>query len=177
MVSACWERWHHANVVSLSVCVCVRCVRPDGLHVPAEKDVMDVWVDGAIVESKGEFCDDGTETIFKVGGKEAYIHTVSPAAAARLALRMRVVRDGTLSKPANKPSTVRVGSGNSVHRNLLNLVESLCWCVVCVCVCACVLGGVGWLTLTRARIFPGGFPLVFVFIYNGAVLGARRQRA
>jgi len=44
--------------------------------VVLEKDVMDVWVDGEVVESKGEFVDDGTETIFQVAGKEAYIHTV-----------------------------------------------------------------------------------------------------
>eukprot|EP00039_Didymoeca_costata_P031285 m.34002 g.34002 ORF g.34002 m.34002 type:complete len:194 (-) comp8648_c0_seq1:112-693(-) len=42
-----------------------------------EKDVMDVWVDGEIVNSTGEFVDDGTETSFIVAGKDAYIHTAS----------------------------------------------------------------------------------------------------
>jgi len=54
--------------------------------VVLEKDVMDVWVDGEVVESKGEFVDDGTETIFQVGGKEACIHTVQSGSAIKQVL-------------------------------------------------------------------------------------------
>ena len=57
---------------------------------------MDVWVDGEVVESKGEFVDDGTETIFQVGGKEACIHTVQSGSAIK---QVRVL-NRTPARPA-----------------------------------------------------------------------------
>jgi hypothetical protein len=38
---------------------------------------MDVWVDGAVVESRGEFMDGGTETHFTLAGQEAVIETIA----------------------------------------------------------------------------------------------------
>ena len=45
-------------------------------QVVLEKDVMDVWVDGAIADVSSEFVDDGTEMHFSVAGHSAVIHTV-----------------------------------------------------------------------------------------------------
>lgn len=45
-------------------------------QVVLEKDVMDVWVDGSVVDATSEFVDDGTEMHFSVAGHSAVIHTV-----------------------------------------------------------------------------------------------------
>nr|XP_042137414.1 dnaJ homolog subfamily C member 14 isoform X5 [Peromyscus maniculatus bairdii] len=45
--------------------------------VEEEKNSMDVWCNGEIIESAGEFVDDGTETHFSVGSHDCYIKAVS----------------------------------------------------------------------------------------------------
>ncbi|RUS75885.1 hypothetical protein EGW08_016344 [Elysia chlorotica] len=42
-------------------------------RVVLEKDTLDVWVNGAKVETTGEFVDDGTETHFQIGSHSAFI--------------------------------------------------------------------------------------------------------
>ncbi|XP_050996282.1 fas apoptotic inhibitory molecule 1 [Acomys russatus] len=42
-----------------------------------EKNTMDVWCNGKILETAGEFVDDGTETHFTVGNHDCYIKAVS----------------------------------------------------------------------------------------------------
>ncbi|CAH6777850.1 fas apoptotic inhibitory molecule 1 [Phodopus roborovskii] len=46
-------------------------------RIVLEKNTMDVWCNGKIIESAGEFVDDGTETHFSVGNHACYIKAVS----------------------------------------------------------------------------------------------------
>ncbi|KAL6031445.1 hypothetical protein STEG23_000940 [Scotinomys teguina] len=46
-------------------------------RIVLEKNTMDVWCNGQIIESVGEFVDDGTETHFSVGNHDCYIKAVS----------------------------------------------------------------------------------------------------
>lgn len=48
-------------------------------RVVLEKDTLDVWVNGKVVETTGEFTDDGTETHFALGdtNRSAYIKAIS----------------------------------------------------------------------------------------------------
>ncbi|XP_057293704.1 fas apoptotic inhibitory molecule 1-like [Hydractinia symbiolongicarpus] len=46
-------------------------------RVVLEKDTMDVWVNGHVLETAGEFVDDGTETHFEIGSHPCYIKAVS----------------------------------------------------------------------------------------------------
>eukprot|EP00794_Sanderia_malayensis_P003233 gene3233-3713_t len=46
-------------------------------RVVLEKDQMDVWVNGEVLETAGEFADDGTETHFTIRGHACYIKAVS----------------------------------------------------------------------------------------------------
>ncbi|CAO2633877.1 Fas apoptotic inhibitory molecule 1 [Lemmus lemmus] len=54
-------------------------LRLDGedCRIVLEKNTMDVWCNGKIIESAGEFVDDGTETHFSVGNHDCYIKAVS----------------------------------------------------------------------------------------------------
>ncbi|XP_005104659.1 fas apoptotic inhibitory molecule 1 [Aplysia californica] len=47
------------------------------VRVVLEKDTLDVWVNGRIVETAGEFADDGTETHFEIGSHSAYIKAIT----------------------------------------------------------------------------------------------------
>lgn len=51
----------------------------DGVEtrVVLEKDLMDVWVNGEVLETAGEFGDEGTETHFSIRGHACYIKAVS----------------------------------------------------------------------------------------------------
>lgn len=42
-----------------------------------EKDTMEVWVNGVVVETAGEFVDDGTETHFTWANHTCYIKAIS----------------------------------------------------------------------------------------------------
>lgn len=42
-----------------------------------EKDTMEVWVNGVVVETAGEFVDDGTETHFTWGNHTCYVKAIS----------------------------------------------------------------------------------------------------
>ncbi|XP_072031488.1 fas apoptotic inhibitory molecule 1-like [Amphiura filiformis] len=48
-------------------------------RIVLEKDTMDVWCNGAVLDTAGEFVDDGTETHFNLPGSDhsAYIKAVS----------------------------------------------------------------------------------------------------
>ncbi|XP_041459866.1 fas apoptotic inhibitory molecule 1-like [Lytechinus variegatus] len=48
-----------------------------GHRIVLEKDSMDVWCDGCVLETAGEFVDDGTETHFELGGHACCIKAVS----------------------------------------------------------------------------------------------------
>ncbi|KAJ8036048.1 Fas apoptotic inhibitory molecule 1 [Holothuria leucospilota] len=48
-----------------------------GHRIVFEKDTMNVWCDGEVLDTAGEFVDDGTETHFEVGGKSCCIKAVS----------------------------------------------------------------------------------------------------
>ncbi|XP_003502561.2 fas apoptotic inhibitory molecule 1 [Cricetulus griseus] len=54
-------------------------LRLDGknFRIVLEKNTMDIWCNGKIIESAGEFVDDGTETHFSVGNHDCYIKAVS----------------------------------------------------------------------------------------------------
>lgn len=51
----------------------------DGVEtrVVLEKDTMEVWVNGTVVETAGEFVDDGTETHFTWGNHTCYVKAIS----------------------------------------------------------------------------------------------------
>ncbi|PIK49731.1 Fas apoptotic inhibitory molecule 1 [Apostichopus japonicus] len=42
-----------------------------------EKDTMDVWCDGEVLDTAGEFVEGGSETHFEVGGRSCCIRAVS----------------------------------------------------------------------------------------------------
>ncbi|XP_034340224.1 fas apoptotic inhibitory molecule 1 [Arvicanthis niloticus] len=46
-------------------------------RIVLEKNTMDVWCNGKIIETASEFVDDGTETHFSVGDHDCYIKAVS----------------------------------------------------------------------------------------------------
>lgn len=48
-----------------------------GHRIVLEKDSMEVWCDGQVLETAGEFVDDGTETHFELAGHSCYIKAVS----------------------------------------------------------------------------------------------------
>ncbi|XP_036049964.1 fas apoptotic inhibitory molecule 1 [Onychomys torridus] len=49
----------------------------ENFRIVLEKNSMDVWCNGEIIESVGKFVDDGTETHFSVGSHHCYIKAVS----------------------------------------------------------------------------------------------------
>ncbi|XP_005367878.1 fas apoptotic inhibitory molecule 1 [Microtus ochrogaster] len=49
----------------------------ENFRIVLEKNTMDVWCNGKIIESAGEFVDDGTETHFSIGNHGCYIKAVS----------------------------------------------------------------------------------------------------
>nr|XP_042137411.1 dnaJ homolog subfamily C member 14 isoform X1 [Peromyscus maniculatus bairdii] len=55
----------------------LHCQHPFPPQNNQEKNSMDVWCNGEIIESAGEFVDDGTETHFSVGSHDCYIKAVS----------------------------------------------------------------------------------------------------
>ncbi|PIK57373.1 Fas apoptotic inhibitory molecule 1 [Apostichopus japonicus] len=48
-----------------------------GHRVVFEKDTMDVWCDGEVLDTAGEFVEGGSETHFEVGGRSCCIRAVS----------------------------------------------------------------------------------------------------
>lgn len=42
-----------------------------------EKDTLDLWVNGQRIEADAEFTDEGTETVFDIGGHQANLKAVS----------------------------------------------------------------------------------------------------
>jgi len=51
----------------------------DGIEtrIVLEKDTMDVWVNGEVLETAGEFADDGTETHFSIRNHSCFVKAVS----------------------------------------------------------------------------------------------------
>ncbi|XP_038179773.1 fas apoptotic inhibitory molecule 1 [Arvicola amphibius] len=49
----------------------------ENFRIVLEKNTMDVWCNGKIIESAGEFVDDGTKTHFSIGNHDCYIKAVS----------------------------------------------------------------------------------------------------
>ncbi|KAK3607832.1 hypothetical protein CHS0354_031333 [Potamilus streckersoni] len=46
-------------------------------RIVLEKDTLNVWVNGSVVPTAGEFTDEGTETHFEIGAHSAFIRALS----------------------------------------------------------------------------------------------------
>ena len=72
----------------------------DGVNtrVVLEKDTMDVWVNGVVLETAGEFVEDGTETHFEIGSHNCVIKAVS-SGKMKEGIIHSLIMDGTNEIP------------------------------------------------------------------------------
>ena len=72
------------------------------VRIVLEKDTMDVWVNGEVVQTTGEFSDDGTETHFMIlGNTPACIKSVS-SGARKSGIVHTLFIDGTEIEPSRE---------------------------------------------------------------------------
>lgn len=64
------------NQNKIMKCWCLT-VNGENYRIVLEKDSMDVWVNGKVTETTGEFVEDGTETHFEIANRPAYIKAIS----------------------------------------------------------------------------------------------------